>query len=358
MSASNHRDKRPDTLHHLTSRIAHRVYFLEDEERTEFVDLLLAVSSFTGIRLLGWCIMTNHFHVFAYLPQTPCDLSDDEVMMRYETIAAWQGRDGVACDFKLWQSQGTVGADRIREAILRLRRRMYDIGWFMKMVKQWFTESYNRRCKHKGTLWEATYGDRVIEGFGAEARDCLCYIHLNPIRAAVATGFDDYRWSSLFKAGPGYSRAVEAMRLLYPDTANEMEMMAAHHHRMDEILEDFKKTRALEIARKRALGFPAKADPLTGEAMLAQAAARIEMEQSILAAIRSRREIARRASERRAALEDEIAMLVRSQPGIQVDAVIEVTGRPRSTVYRIMAVLRASGRIRGPSRSPVYTSPS
>ena len=80
--------------------------------------------------------------------------------------------------------------------------------------------------------------------------------------------------------------------------------------------------------------------------MLAQAAARIEKEQNILAAIRSRREIARRASERRAALEDEIVMLASHQPGIRVDAVIEVTGRPRSTVYQIMAALRASGRIR------------
>ena len=84
------------------------------------------------------------------------------------------------------------------DAILRLRARMYSISWFMKMLKQWFTEEYNRRNAHKGTMWEATYHDRVLAALTLQdTRDCLCYIHLNPIRAAITPDFDGYVCSSL-----------------------------------------------------------------------------------------------------------------------------------------------------------------
>lgn len=43
----------------------------------------------------------------------------------------------------------------------RLRRRMYSMPEYMKMIKQWFTEDYNARHVHKGTMWEATYRDRT-----------------------------------------------------------------------------------------------------------------------------------------------------------------------------------------------------
>ena len=52
-------------------------------------------------------------------------------------------------------------ADEIR---WRHTQRMYDLGMFMKALKQQFTRWYNKREGRKGTLWEARYKSVVIEG--------------------------------------------------------------------------------------------------------------------------------------------------------------------------------------------------
>ena len=85
MAVSNNRVKERNTVHHLISRIAHRVYFLKDEECQDFLSMMFRVAEFCGIRLLGWCIMTNHFHVLAYLPEKE-ELDEKEVVRRYGVL--------------------------------------------------------------------------------------------------------------------------------------------------------------------------------------------------------------------------------------------------------------------------------
>jgi REP element-mobilizing transposase RayT len=79
MANSNNRIKEPETVHHLVSRIAHRVSFLKDEGRDEFIDMMRRTAEFCGIKLIGWFIMTNHFHILSYLPQ-PQALDEDEIL--------------------------------------------------------------------------------------------------------------------------------------------------------------------------------------------------------------------------------------------------------------------------------------
>ena len=52
MANSNNRIKEPETVHHLVSRIAHRVYFLKDEECDEFIDMMRRTAEFCGIELI------------------------------------------------------------------------------------------------------------------------------------------------------------------------------------------------------------------------------------------------------------------------------------------------------------------
>ena len=79
------RNREYNTVHHLTSRIAHRVFFLKEEERNDFVSLMMRVSTFSGIELIGWCIMNNHFHIYAYLPKPP-QMTDEEVLARFRAL--------------------------------------------------------------------------------------------------------------------------------------------------------------------------------------------------------------------------------------------------------------------------------
>ena len=59
----------PNRCYHLVSRVAHRAFFFNDDEKRRFTDFLMRVASFSGVRLLGWCVMSNHFHLFVYLPE-------------------------------------------------------------------------------------------------------------------------------------------------------------------------------------------------------------------------------------------------------------------------------------------------
>ena len=51
------------------SRLAHRAFFLDDEEKTRAVELLRRVEEFGGVMVLAYAIMSNHFHIFIYVPE-------------------------------------------------------------------------------------------------------------------------------------------------------------------------------------------------------------------------------------------------------------------------------------------------
>lgn len=313
MSASNRRIKEYNTVHHLTSRIAHRVYFLEEEERNEFMGMMIRSAKFVGIELLGWCIMGNHFHILAYLPE-PKEISDEEVKSRYRM----------------------VGRSNELASIKSLRAQMYDIGSFMKRLKQWFTAVYNHRHKHVGTLWEAKYGDRVIGVLESEkTRDCLAYIHLNPIRAAVTDDFFGYSWSSLSAIKRGDEMAINGMRLVYGDEMSDEEILTSHKMRMNRMLESLKEQRAVEIARKRAAGYEVPVDPLTSEAMIAQAVAQINEVTKALVEIREEEEISSREKRRDKRIEA-IKALLKQDPQISAETIATRMGIPQSSVYRYL----------------------
>ena len=60
------RNFKPDRCYHLISRIANRAFYLTDEERTRFVERLWRVAKFSGIEVLAYCFMSNHFHLLVH----------------------------------------------------------------------------------------------------------------------------------------------------------------------------------------------------------------------------------------------------------------------------------------------------
>ena len=69
----------------LISRIAHRTFFLNEEERTRFVERLWRVAHFSCVDVLAYCIMSNHFHLLIYIPE-PGELKDGEIRERICTL--------------------------------------------------------------------------------------------------------------------------------------------------------------------------------------------------------------------------------------------------------------------------------
>ena len=53
------RIKLPNRCYHLISRVAHRAYFLDEDERTQLVDFVRRVAEFSGVKLLAYSVMES-----------------------------------------------------------------------------------------------------------------------------------------------------------------------------------------------------------------------------------------------------------------------------------------------------------
>lgn len=339
MANSNNRIKEPETVHHLVSRIAHRVYFLKDEERDEFTDMMRRTAEFCGIKLIGWCVMTNHFHILAYLPK-PQVLDEDEILRRYGMLKGLSAASALSKTFDKWRREWVLGEKRVKEELDKISGRMYDIGSFMKILKQWVTMEYNRRYSHKGTLWESAYYDRVFGLSLSKIAECLGYIHLNPIRSAASDRFDGYFWSSYTAFIRGNKLAEKGMRFVYGEDISRDEIVCSHNELLNRLLEKEKQRRAEEIARKRAAGYEAPVDPLTSEAMVIQAAAHLEKVKAAAVEMHESNDIKGRREKRRILMESSVRESIERNPNVSPAQIADMLGVSSRTVYRILAKLR------------------
>ncbi|MBQ2628366.1 MAG: hypothetical protein IJG13_01680, partial [Kiritimatiellae bacterium] len=176
-------------------------------------------------------------------------------------------------------------------------------------------------------------------------------IHLNPIRAAACATFDGYAWSSYSAFKKGDKTAIAGMRFVYSQMTEDGvelslgEIAGIHEELLASMLEKWKQRRAEEIARKRAAGQAAPIDPLTTEAMVAQAEKHIAEVLAASVELHEQRNRARSVKERHGVIAQEIVSLVEMHPGIRSEQLMSMLGVSKSGLYRFLAKLRASSAI-------------
>jgi len=198
--------------YHLISRIAHRSFFLDDGEKTRLVSFLWRAAEFSGITLIAYCIMTNHFHVVAYVPDRE-ELSDEEVLRRIRIL--YSGTQ-LAEKLKEWNAAKAAGPSSVARLKAGYCRRMCNASEFMKTLKQHCTMSFNGRRDHSGTMWESRFRVRVCE---PEEIGVLLkwsgYVDANPVKAGLVDWPDRYRWCSFAAASAGDPRAVAGYDFIF-----------------------------------------------------------------------------------------------------------------------------------------------
>ena len=55
-------------LYHCISRVVDRQFVLGREEKDMFVQMMREYEEFCGVRVLSYCIMSNHFHLLVEVP--------------------------------------------------------------------------------------------------------------------------------------------------------------------------------------------------------------------------------------------------------------------------------------------------
>lgn len=205
----------PTAYYHCVSRVVDRHFVLGDEEKERLVAFMRIYERLYGLRVLAYCVMSNHFHLLVEVPKRPdaADLPDDAGLVAKVRLCLGD-KIAAGLEWELSQFRG-IGAHEAAEALReKWFSRMWDISAFMKVLKQRFSQWFNGRHARRGTLWEDRYRSVLVEGRGNALRAMAAYIDLNPVRAKICEDPKDYRWCGYAEAVAGGREARGAIRWL------------------------------------------------------------------------------------------------------------------------------------------------
>ena len=202
--------------YHVMSRTCGGEVFFDEVEREALRRVIWRMAEFSGIKVVTYCLMSNHFHLLAEVPH------------RQTWLQRFEGPDG---EVKLLEhlgilySRAYVGLLREELADLRargmvvlaeqrveaLKKRFCDLSLFIKEVKERFSRWFNKRRGRRGTLWMDRFKSVLVEGKGEPLRTMAAYIDLNPVRAGLVEDPKDYRWCGYAEALGGSRRAQRGL---------------------------------------------------------------------------------------------------------------------------------------------------
>jgi REP element-mobilizing transposase RayT len=190
----------PAAFYHCVSRVVNRDFVLQKPEREMFTGLMRIYEKLCQVRVLTFCVLSNHFHLLVEVPRRPEVMPGEEEVLRI--IAGSLGKTTAHLVRVQLQQLREAGAPEAAQRVLdSWTARMWDISSFMKALKQRFTQWFNKQHGRKGTLWEERYKSTLVEGGGDALAMTAAYIDLNPVRAGLVKDPKDYRWC-------GYAQAV------------------------------------------------------------------------------------------------------------------------------------------------------
>ena len=173
--------------YHCVSRSV-RLAFLcgdgKDHRKSWVVDRLKLLAGCFAVEVGGYAAMSNHLHVVVRIdPQAPLAWPAHEVAEKWLTIFPSEYlSDGTP----VAPSRKTIAARAADHGwITERRKRLGDLGWFMKALKEPIARRANREDGCTGAFWEGRFRSTALLDEAAVLA-CLVYVDLNPIRAKAA----------------------------------------------------------------------------------------------------------------------------------------------------------------------------
>ena len=206
------------SYHHLMSRTVNGDPFFGDLEREVLRKMIWQVAEFSGVRVVTYAVMKNHFHILAEVPEYDAVVTDKELVRRFKVLyprpTRWQPMRARALARHL--RENTEDGQELRRA---LTRRMHDISWFMKTLKQRFSIWYNKSRDRFGPVWSERFKSVLVEGDAWALKTVAAYIDLNAVRAGLVSDPKDYRFCGYAEAVSGSKSARQGLRIVDGDLA-------------------------------------------------------------------------------------------------------------------------------------------
>ena len=202
--------------YHVMSRTCGGEIWFDEVEKEALRRIIWRMAEFSGIKIVTYALMGNHFHLLAEVPH------------RLTWLQRFEGPTGEKKLFehlRILYSKSYLGLLRDELADLRqrgiailaeqkieaLKKRFCDLSLFVKEIKERFSRWFNKRRGRRGTLWMDRFKSVLVEGKGEPLRTMAAYIDLNPVRAGLVQDPKDYRWCGYAEALGGSRRAQRGL---------------------------------------------------------------------------------------------------------------------------------------------------
>lgn len=222
-----------ENVFHCISRIVNGEKLLNEEAREIFRRHLWQAAEFSGVELVTYCVLSNHFHVLVKIPAAPpLSLPDGELVRRWailhperitstashsrESTSPFRSKRSIPVPSAAWLA-AKLAAGGMEAEVWRRRLlcRMGDLSEFMKTLKHRFTIWFNDRHQRYGPLWAERFRAILIDPSRQCSETVAAYIDLNPVRAGLVRDPKDYRWSGYGEATGGIAKAQTGLANLY-----------------------------------------------------------------------------------------------------------------------------------------------
>lgn len=211
-------DFTPVGVMHVVDRVVGRQFLLGTDEKEYFRDLLRRIAAFTGLELLTWTCLDNHFHLLLKIPNATeaqhlrDALSEEDVLGRMK--GAFSAEYIQEVKWRLTAFRRDKKPEMAESIIRRLKAQMFDLSAFMHMLKRRFSAWYNRQHGRKGTLWEGRFRSVLVEESREAVMRMATYIDLNAVRAGIVQDPAKYRWCGYAEALAGNKAAQSGIRAI------------------------------------------------------------------------------------------------------------------------------------------------
>lgn len=199
---------------HVMSRIVEKRHIFGIKEKDVFLGIMKQLESFSGVEILTYCIMGNHFHIIVYIPEKEgfYPMESSEVFRR---IAYIYPDKYVRSEKLKYESLLDRGQEDQADCLLqRYIKRMCCLTSFIKDLKQRFTQRYNLLNHRKGNLWEERFKSVLIDNEVDTLKRFVRYVDLNPLRAGIVDNPNQYKWSGIGE----YFRGVKKSMLNFKES--------------------------------------------------------------------------------------------------------------------------------------------
>jgi REP element-mobilizing transposase RayT len=182
-------------VHHLWTRTVRRCFLFGRDPLTGkdfshregwITQRLKHLANFFAIDVFAFAAMSNHCHlVIRTRPDRVDHWSDQEVARRWLSMLSRRNRSPEPTEKEI---QAVLGKP---DAVAKLRRRLSDPSWLMRMLCQHVAIRCNQEDECSGRVFQDRFQQSALQS-EAEVLACMAYVDLNPLRAGMSETLEGY----------------------------------------------------------------------------------------------------------------------------------------------------------------------